>query len=99
MIRTSFSRLVLQAGCDVNIKDKDGWSPLHAAVHWEQQQAAEILTEAGADFSIRNNIVRLFIMDSIIIFFNSQTTILVMITMAQSSCYFVCYHWHQYPFT
>ena len=50
-------RLLLQAGCDVNIKDKDGWSPLHAAVHWEQQQAAEILTEAGADFSIRNNIV------------------------------------------
>jgi len=49
-------RLLLQAGCDVNIKDKDGWSPLHAAVHWEQQQAAEILTEAGADFSVRNNI-------------------------------------------
>ena len=53
----TFSRLLLQAGCDVNIKDKDGWSPLHAAVHWEQQQAAEILTEAGADFSVRNNIV------------------------------------------
>ena len=32
---------------------------MHAALHWGQEEAAEILTEAGADFNTRNNIVSL----------------------------------------
>ncbi|NXF85101.1 PP12C phosphatase, partial [Eubucco bourcierii] len=27
-------RLLLQAGYDPNVRDKDGWTPLHAAAHW-----------------------------------------------------------------
>jgi len=33
--------------------DKDGWTPLHAAAHWEQEEACRILAEAGADFDAK----------------------------------------------
>ena len=26
--------ILLQARCDVNAQDFDGWTPLHAAAHW-----------------------------------------------------------------
>lgn len=38
----------------MNAIDKDGWTPLHAAAHWEQEEACKILCENGADFEIRN---------------------------------------------
>ena len=34
--------------------DKDGWTPLHAAAHWEQEEACRILVEYGASFEIKN---------------------------------------------
>ena len=48
-------------GVYVNVKDNDSWTPLHAAIHWGQKQAAEILTESGADFNIRNSIVSIIL--------------------------------------
>ncbi|XP_047126963.1 protein phosphatase 1 regulatory subunit 12A isoform X1 [Hydra vulgaris] len=42
-------------GADVNVKDCDGWTPLHAAVHWGSKSACELLTDFGADFEIMNN--------------------------------------------
>ncbi len=47
-------RILLQSGADVNALDKDGWTPLHAAAHWEQEEACKILAEYGADFEARN---------------------------------------------
>lgn len=47
---------ILQIGnIDVNIRDVDGWTPLHAAVHWGSKTACELLTEAGADFELKNS--------------------------------------------
>ena len=51
--------LLLQLGVDINAKDSDGWTPLHAAVHWGQNDACEVLAEHGANFSARNSTVRL----------------------------------------
>ena len=46
-------RILLQSGADVNAVDKDGWTPLHAAAHWEQEEACKILSESGAEFGIK----------------------------------------------
>jgi len=47
---------ILQIGSvDVNVRDVDGWTPLHAAVHWGSKTACELLTEAGADFDLKNS--------------------------------------------
>lgn len=40
---------LLDMGADVNAKDKEGWSPLLAALGMGHFQAAEILIDAGAD--------------------------------------------------
>jgi len=34
----------------INAHDQEGWTPLHAAVHWEQKDAIKLLAEGGADF-------------------------------------------------
>lgn len=46
--------ILLRAGANVNAQDFDGWTPLHAAAHWGQKEAAEILAEAHCDMEIRN---------------------------------------------
>jgi ankyrin repeat protein len=51
---------LLQGGANVNALDKDGWTPLHAAAHWEQEESCQILGENGADFEIRNFSVTIF---------------------------------------
>ena len=56
MIDLVFS-LLLQLGVDINAKDNDGWTPLHAAVHWGQNDACEVLADHGANFSARNKMV------------------------------------------
>ena len=53
-----FSTILQIGDIDVNVRDADGWTPLHAAVHWGSQTATELLTEAGADFDLKNNNVR-----------------------------------------
>lgn len=47
---TRVMRILLASGADPNCVDKDGWTPLHAAAHWEQEEACRILTESGAHF-------------------------------------------------
>ncbi|XP_017956796.1 protein phosphatase 1 regulatory subunit 12A isoform X22 [Drosophila navojoa] len=47
-------RLLLAAGCNVDKQDNDGWTPLHAAAHWGQKEAAEMLVESLADMDITN---------------------------------------------
>jgi protein phosphatase 1 regulatory subunit 12A len=51
---TRVMRVLLQANANVNAGDKDGWTPLHAAAHWEQEEACKILAENGALFDIKN---------------------------------------------
>ncbi|XP_061570973.1 protein phosphatase 1 regulatory subunit 12A isoform X3 [Cololabis saira] len=47
-------KLLIQAGYDVNIKDYDGWTPLHAAAHWGKEEACRILVENLCDMDLIN---------------------------------------------
>ena len=35
-------------------QDFDGWTPLHAAAHWAQREACELLTDAYVNMDIKN---------------------------------------------
>ncbi|XP_017158343.1 protein phosphatase 1 regulatory subunit 12A isoform X1 [Poecilia reticulata] len=47
-------KLLIQAGYDVNIKDYDGWTPLHAAAHWGKEEACRILVENLCNMELVN---------------------------------------------
>ncbi|XP_049786536.1 protein phosphatase 1 regulatory subunit 12C-like isoform X4 [Schistocerca cancellata] len=47
-------RVLLQGGADVNVQDFDGWTPLHAAAHWGQKEACEMLVENFCDMEMKN---------------------------------------------
>ncbi|XP_070112002.1 protein phosphatase 1 regulatory subunit 12B isoform X14 [Equus przewalskii] len=49
-------RLLIQAGCELNVQDHDGWTPLHAAAHWGVKEACSILAEALCDMDVRNRL-------------------------------------------
>ena len=46
---------LLDAGADVEAKNDDGWTPLHAAAWHDNSEALVALLEAGADVNARNN--------------------------------------------
>lgn len=49
-------RLLLAAGYDPDVRDKDGWTPLHAAAHWGVEEACRLLAEHLCDMSPQNNV-------------------------------------------
>merc|ERR1719317_871340 len=46
--------LLIQAGGEINQQDFDGWTPLHAAAHWAQREACELLAENYVNMDIKN---------------------------------------------
>ena len=46
--------LLIQSGMEVNIQDYDGWTPLHAAAHWAQREACELLADNYSNMDIKN---------------------------------------------
>jgi ankyrin repeat protein len=50
--------VLLQGGADLNLQDFDGWTPLHAAAHWGQKEACEMLVEEFCDMDMKNYVVR-----------------------------------------
>ena len=36
------------------LQDFDGWTPLHAAAHWAQREACEMLAENYVNMDIKN---------------------------------------------
>ena len=46
-------RIFLEAGFNIDRKDEDGWTPLHAAAHWEQFECCKILGNVRANRVIR----------------------------------------------
>ncbi|XP_064417811.1 protein phosphatase 1 regulatory subunit 12A isoform X6 [Latimeria chalumnae] len=53
---TEVLKLLIQAGYDVNIKDYDGWTPLHAAAHWGKEEACRVLVEHLCDMETVNKV-------------------------------------------
>ncbi|XP_025056709.1 protein phosphatase 1 regulatory subunit 12A isoform X4 [Alligator sinensis] len=53
---TEVLKLLIQAGYDVNIKDYDGWTPLHASAHWGKEEACRILVENLCDMEAVNKV-------------------------------------------
>jgi len=51
-------RLLIEAGADVNAVDYDGWTPMHAAAHWGQDEACKLLAEHLANVSATDHVVR-----------------------------------------
>ena len=46
----------LAAGTDVEVKDVDGWSPLHSATQIGHKEIAELLIANGADVNAMNDV-------------------------------------------
>lgn len=51
-------RVLLQCGLDVDCRDSDGWTPLHAAAHWGQEEACSLLADSMCDMAPVNKVVR-----------------------------------------
>jgi ankyrin repeat protein len=47
------AKILLAAGAEVNLKDKQGFAPLHFAVLGEEEEIVSLLIENGADIEIR----------------------------------------------
>ncbi|XP_077256963.1 myosin binding subunit isoform X4 [Temnothorax americanus] len=47
-------QILLQARCNVDAQDFDGWTPLHGAAHWGQLEACKLLVENGCDMDMKN---------------------------------------------
>ncbi|GFH08457.1 ANK_REP_REGION domain-containing protein [Haematococcus lacustris] len=48
-------RLLLEAGANPNLQDKDGYTPLHMAAGYMHTQAMAVLLEGGSDPQLRDN--------------------------------------------
>ncbi|XP_029669265.1 protein phosphatase 1 regulatory subunit 12A isoform X4 [Formica exsecta] len=46
--------ILLQARCNVDAQDFDGWTSLHGAAHWGQLEACKLLVENGCDMDMKN---------------------------------------------
>lgn len=58
MARLHFLTLNLfAANPDVNIQDLDGWTALHAAAHWGQKEAAQLLADHFCNMDVKNYVV------------------------------------------
>ena len=51
---TGIVAMLLEAGAEVNARNRDGGTPLHSAAFLGQYEAVELLLENGADVNIRN---------------------------------------------
>ncbi|XP_029009023.1 protein phosphatase 1 regulatory subunit 12A isoform X2 [Betta splendens] len=49
-------KVLLQCGVDVDSRDVDGWTPLHAAAHWGQEEVCSLLADHMCDMAAVNNV-------------------------------------------
>ncbi|CAF0884380.1 unnamed protein product [Didymodactylos carnosus] len=46
--------ILLKAGANINAMDNDGWTPLHAAAHWDKHDAIKFLIDRNCDLEAKN---------------------------------------------
>jgi ankyrin repeat protein len=64
--------ILLRAGANINSVDNDGWTPLHAAAHWDKHDVIKFLLEKNADLDAKNYAViklRIFMKFLLLTFF------------------------------
>lgn len=49
-------KVLLQCKVDVDCRDIDGWTPLHAAAHWGQEEVCTLLADHMCDMAAVNNV-------------------------------------------
>ncbi|XP_026057908.1 protein phosphatase 1 regulatory subunit 12A-like isoform X1 [Carassius auratus] len=49
-------KVLLKCGIDVDSRDSDGWTAFHAAAHWGQEEACNLLAEHMCDLNAVNNV-------------------------------------------
>ncbi|XP_060891499.1 protein phosphatase 1 regulatory subunit 12A isoform X5 [Labrus mixtus] len=49
-------KVLLQCGVDVDGRDVDGWTPLHAAAHWGLEEVCTLLADNMCDMGAVNNV-------------------------------------------
>jgi ankyrin repeat protein len=54
----SFFSLLIRAGVNINSIDNDGWTPLHAAAHWDKHDIIKYLIDRNADLEAKNYAVK-----------------------------------------
>ena len=47
-------KLLLDAGADKEVKDEDGWTPLHVAARKGHTDIVKLLLDAGADKDVKD---------------------------------------------
>ena len=52
--RFSITRMLLDAGADVNLGRKDGWKPIHGSVFNYHAKVTKLLVQHGADINLAN---------------------------------------------
>jgi len=53
------SSILLRAGANINSVDNDGWTPLHAAAHWDKHDVIQFLLDKNADLDAKNYAVNI----------------------------------------
>lgn len=48
-------KFLINLGADVNVEDREGWTPLHATVNCGHEEIAEYLIQHGADLAAVNS--------------------------------------------
>ena len=52
------SSLLVRAGANLKSVDNDGWTPLHAAAHWDKHDVIKYLVEKNASLDVKNYAVK-----------------------------------------
>jgi ankyrin repeat protein len=53
--------VLLRAGANINSVDNDGWTPLHAAAHWDKHDVIQFLLDRSADLDAKNYAVNVVV--------------------------------------
>jgi ankyrin repeat protein len=53
--KVDIAQQLMDGGADVNVKNENGYSPLHKAAFWGRPGIAKLLIEHGADINAENN--------------------------------------------